>query len=83
MNARLTPPPELGVDGDFGPATRAALVRYQRSKGLRPSGIADAKTWVLLQLPADEPYSSALRAFETIGAAGVATIRLSASYTEP
>ncbi|WP_293099530.1 peptidoglycan-binding protein, partial [Moorena sp. SIO3I6] len=32
-------------DGVFGPATEAALKRYQRDKGLFPTGIADAKTF--------------------------------------
>lgn len=32
-------------DGVFGPATEAALKRYQRDKGLFPNGIADAKTF--------------------------------------
>jgi D-alanyl-D-alanine carboxypeptidase (penicillin-binding protein 5/6) len=44
LNARLDPSPELTVDGDFGPATRAAVIRYQRSKGITPTGTADART---------------------------------------
>ncbi|NEP25805.1 peptidoglycan-binding protein [Moorena sp. SIO3I6] len=32
-------------DGVFGPATEAALKRYQRDKGLFPNGIADARTF--------------------------------------
>ncbi len=51
LNARLDPSPELSVDGDFGAATRTALVRYQRSKGLNPSGVADPKTWESLGPP--------------------------------
>ena len=31
----------VSVDGAFGPATRFAVARYQRSEGLRPSGAAD------------------------------------------
>lgn len=51
LNARLDPSPELSVDGDFGAATRTALIRYQRSKRLNPSGVADPKTWESLGPP--------------------------------
>lgn len=58
LNARLTPSPDLSVDGDFGDGTRAALIRFQRSKGLAPSGVADAATREALgppPPPTDEP----------------------------
>jgi D-alanyl-D-alanine carboxypeptidase (penicillin-binding protein 5/6) len=48
LNARLDPSPGLDVDGDFGQATRAAVVRFQSSKGLRPTGEVDARTWEAL-----------------------------------
>ncbi|WP_435011023.1 peptidoglycan-binding protein [Tundrisphaera lichenicola] len=44
LNARLSPSPELSVDGDFGDATRAALLRFQRSNRLEPTGLADPAT---------------------------------------
>ena len=44
LNARLDPPPGLTVDGDFGNATRDAVSRFQRSKGLDATGQADPKT---------------------------------------
>jgi serine-type D-Ala-D-Ala carboxypeptidase (penicillin-binding protein 5/6) len=56
LNARLTPSPELDVDGDFGEATRSALTRFQRANGLSPTGIADPSTRKALgPPPAGEP----------------------------
>ncbi|MEZ5871121.1 MAG: N-acetylmuramidase domain-containing protein [Nitratireductor sp.] len=34
----------LIADGDFGPATRAALISFQRENGLEPDGICGTKT---------------------------------------
>lgn len=34
----------IAVDGDFGPATRRAVIRFQLDQGLRPDGIAGART---------------------------------------
>lgn len=48
LNARLDPSPELSIDGDFGPATRAAAVRFQETKNLEANGIVDAQTWKAL-----------------------------------
>ncbi len=56
LNARLTPSPELDVDGDFGEATRSAVTRFQRANGLSPTGIADPSTRKALgPAPAGEP----------------------------
>ena len=56
LNARLAPSPGLDVDGDFGDGTRAALVRFQRSEGLPPTGLADPATREALgPAPAAEP----------------------------
>ncbi len=38
-----------GVDGNFGPGTRAALIAFQQSKGLQPDGIAGPATLAALQ----------------------------------
>lgn len=34
-----------GIDGVFGPLTKAALIRFQRTYGLAPDGIAGNQTW--------------------------------------
>lgn len=37
-----------GVDGDFGSATRTAVVAYQLKNGLVADGIVGPKTWAKL-----------------------------------
>ena len=34
-----------GADGDFGPSTRSAVIKFQRSKGLTADGIIGQQTW--------------------------------------
>lgn len=51
LNARLDPSPGLDVDGDFGAATREAVIRFQRSKGIQTSGTVDARTREVLGPP--------------------------------
>ncbi len=48
LNARSQPSPDLGVDGDFGPATEAAVRRFQEANGQPTTGIADALLWTAL-----------------------------------
>lgn len=54
LNARLQPDPGLGVDGDFGPATEAAVRRFQETAGLTVDGIVRAEFWQKLG-PVVEP----------------------------
>jgi peptidoglycan hydrolase-like protein with peptidoglycan-binding domain len=37
--------PQFGVDGKFGPETRAAVIAYQQSQGLKQDGIVGPQTW--------------------------------------
>ncbi len=39
------------IDGDFGPATKAAVIRFQRSHGLDPDGIVGPQTQAALSQP--------------------------------
>ena len=45
LNAKLTPSPNLGVDGDFGPATESAVRRFQESQGLVVDGVVSSEFW--------------------------------------
>jgi D-alanyl-D-alanine carboxypeptidase (penicillin-binding protein 5/6) len=45
LNIKLSPSPNLSVDGDFGGMTEQAVVRFRRENGLQDSGIADAEFW--------------------------------------
>ena len=48
LNKRLSPSPDLSLDGDFGPATQSAVSAFQRSKALNPTGVVEALTWKAL-----------------------------------
>jgi D-alanyl-D-alanine carboxypeptidase (penicillin-binding protein 5/6) len=50
LNEQLKPSPEIQVDGEFGPITRAAVVQWQKSKQLKETGEIDAAGWKLLGL---------------------------------
>jgi peptidoglycan L-alanyl-D-glutamate endopeptidase CwlK len=44
-----------GVDGNFGPGTKAALIAFQKSKGLTADGLAGPQTMNALQLGGATP----------------------------
>ncbi len=48
LNSKLKPSPELGVDGEFGSVTQAAVLRFQKDSKLTATGIVDEPTWKAL-----------------------------------
>jgi putative chitinase len=48
------------IDGDFGPATKAAVIAFQKSEGLLADGIAGPRTQGALGLVADTSLPSAI-----------------------
>jgi peptidoglycan hydrolase-like protein with peptidoglycan-binding domain len=60
LNVRLSPNPSLATDGNFGPATRDALIRFQRAHRIAPTGAADAATWEALNAPAKASEATTL-----------------------
>lgn len=43
---RVLPP--VQIDGEFGPKTEAAVIAFQKSRGLKPDGIVGRLTWAAL-----------------------------------
>jgi D-alanyl-D-alanine carboxypeptidase (penicillin-binding protein 5/6) len=48
LNERLAPSPNLTVDGEFGPATREAVIALQKKHDIEPAGVVDGATWKAL-----------------------------------
>jgi D-alanyl-D-alanine carboxypeptidase (penicillin-binding protein 5/6) len=56
LNLRLEPSADLEVDGDFGPLTQAAVIRFQTQEGISPDGEVGSETWKALgDLVTSEP----------------------------
>ena len=49
LNRALAPSPDLDVDGEFGPATQAALLRWQRDRKLPADGLFAPDSWPAIE----------------------------------
>ncbi len=47
------------ADGAFGPKTKAAVIAFQRARGLSADGIVGPKTWAALTAPTPRPAAAA------------------------
>lgn len=54
LNQQVRPVPELYVDGEFGPMTRAAVVAWQKSQKISETGEIDLVAWKKLGLAEDQ-----------------------------
>ena len=60
LKARMSPPGNISVDGDFGPATEAAVKAFQKQEGIAATGAMDEATWNKLGalIEQDQPLPS-------------------------
>jgi D-alanyl-D-alanine carboxypeptidase (penicillin-binding protein 5/6) len=45
LNSRLSPSPELSIDGDFGHATQKAVIQFQEFKKITADGVVRQEMW--------------------------------------
>ncbi len=88
LNRRLSPSPNLKVDGIFGPATERAVRRFQRESGLEVDGIVGGQTWAaLLELSVNQNVVVSIDALLTLRAildrAGLASARVTSGVRTP
>ena len=60
LNHSIRPVPPLAVDGDFGAATRLAVMKFQKSRKLHIDGVAGPRTWAALDHSSTVPSMPAL-----------------------
>ncbi|MEQ8209130.1 MAG: serine hydrolase [Lacipirellulaceae bacterium] len=48
LNSKLPANQSIGVDGDFGPATQQAVIRFQEANNLSEKGVVGPETWKAL-----------------------------------
>jgi hypothetical protein len=63
------------IDGDFGPATLAALKGFQTAQGLKVANTLNAQTWVALVQPMSRALSATTGASAAISTASLAVAR--------
>lgn len=70
-----------GVDGNFGPGTRDAVIAFQQSKGLQADGIAGPQTLAALQLGGGDRTAGGDAGSTTVDTSGAASAATTSAAT--